>query len=67
MQALPLDYAHDSASDARPRAPLVRLKRVAVSEREFFMDNILVRIHLIIEMILMDRPCAMGVRVTFVR
>jgi len=30
-------------------------------EREFFIDNLLVRIHLIIEMILVDRSCAMGV------
>ena len=30
------------------------------SEREFFIDNLLVRIHLIIEMILVDRPCAVG-------
>ena len=30
-------------------------------EREFFSDNLLVRIHLIIEMISVDRPCAMGV------
>ena len=29
--------------------------------REFFIDNPLVRIHLIIEMILVDRPCAVGV------
>ena len=29
--------------------------------REFFIDNLLFRIHLIIEMILVDRPCAMGV------
>ena len=29
-------------------------------EKEFFADNLLVRIHLIIEMILEDRPCAMG-------
>ena len=28
-------------------------------EREFFIDNLLVRNHLIIEMILVDRPCAM--------
>ena len=27
----------------------------------FFIDNLLVRIHLIIEMILVDRPRAMGV------
>jgi hypothetical protein len=30
-------------------------------ERELFIDNLLVRIHLIIVMILVDRPCAMGV------
>ena len=30
-------------------------------ERDFFIDNLLVRIHLIIEIILVDRPCAMGV------
>jgi len=30
-------------------------------EREFFIDNLLVRIHLIIETILMDWPCAMEV------
>ena len=29
--------------------------------RDFFLDNLLVRIHLIIEMILEDRLCAMGV------
>ena len=29
-------------------------------DREFFIDNLMVRIHLIIEMILVDRPCAMG-------
>ena len=32
-----------------------------LSEREFFIDNPLVRIHLIIVMISVDRPCAMGV------
>jgi len=30
-------------------------------QREFFIDNLLVRIHLIIKMFLVDRPCAMGV------
>ena len=30
-------------------------------EREIFIDNLLVRVHLIIEMILVDRPCATGV------
>jgi len=29
--------------------------------RDFFMDNPLGHIHLIIEMISVDRPCAMGV------
>ena len=27
-------------------------------QREFFIDNLLVRIHFIIELILVDRPCA---------
>jgi len=31
------------------------------AKREFFIDNLLVRIHVIIEMILLERPCAMGV------
>ena len=30
-------------------------------EREFFIDNLLVRIHFTVEMLLVDRPCAMGV------
>ena len=30
-------------------------------EKELFIDNLLVRFHLIIEMILVDRPCAMEV------
>jgi hypothetical protein len=30
-------------------------------KREFFMDNLLVRIHLIVEIILVDPPCAMVV------
>ena len=33
----------------------------AGAEREFFIDNLVVRIHLIIEMILVDRPRAIGV------
>ena len=32
-----------------------------IAEREFFFDNLLIRIHLIIEMITVDRSCAMGV------
>ena len=30
-------------------------------ETAFFVENLLVRIHLIIEMILVDRPCAIGI------
>jgi len=30
-------------------------------EQDFFIDKLLVRIHLIIYLILADRPCAMGV------
>ena len=29
--------------------------------REFLIDNLLVRIHSIVEMMLVDRPCAMGI------
>jgi len=29
-------------------------------EREIFTDNLLVRVHWIIEMIVVERPCAMG-------
>ena len=32
---------------------------VTGSEREFFIDNLMVRIHLIVEIILVERPCAM--------
>ena len=34
-------------------------------ESEFFVDNLLVRIHLIIEIILVDRPYAMEARIPF--
>jgi hypothetical protein len=30
-------------------------------EREFYIDNLLVRMHFIIETILVDRPCSMCV------
>ena len=45
------DFAARSAPEAR----------AGLTEREIFIDNLLVRIHLIIVMILVDRPCAMGV------
>ena len=35
--------------------------QVFLKEREFFSDSLLVRIHLIIEMTSVDRPCVMGV------
>ena len=38
-----------------------KLGRRGAVERELFNDNLLVRIPLIVEMILVDRPCAMGV------
>ena len=31
------------------------------SESEIFIDNLLVRVHWTIEMIVVERPCAMGV------
>jgi len=31
------------------------------TDREFVFDNLLVRIHLIIELIIVEWPCAMGV------
>jgi hypothetical protein len=33
-------------------------------KREFFIVNLLVRIHFIIEIILVDRPCAVGVSIS---
>ena len=33
----------------------------AGAEREIFIDNLLVRVHWLIEMIVVERPCAMGV------
>ena len=41
--------------------PQERLIHLCGSEREFFIVNLLVQIHLSIEMILVDRPCAMEV------
>ena len=38
-----------------------------VREREFFIDNLLVRIHIFIVMILVARPCAIGVWIPFSR
>ena len=37
-----------------------RSPRKLLKEKEFLIDNILVRIHSIIQMILVDQSCAMG-------
>ena len=44
-----------------PTADLLIKLMVYFREREIVIENLLVRIHLIIEMISVDRPCAMGV------
>jgi hypothetical protein len=36
-------------------------ERLAVGEKVFIIDNLMARIHSIIEMILVYRPCATGV------
>jgi len=41
-------------------SPPTRFKP-SILEREFFIENLLVRLHLIIKMILVDRPDAVGV------
>jgi hypothetical protein len=43
------------------------VKAWMVAWGEFFIDDLLVRIHLITEMVLVDLPCAMGVRIPFSR
>jgi len=50
-------YARPAQVDVRLPSPMACCLR----EREFFIENLLARIHLIIEMFLEDRPCAMGV------
>ena len=50
-------------SGSHPSAPLRPLRErdaIGLIEREFFIDNLLVQIHFVIEMILVDRPRAMG-------
>ena len=46
---------------SRARAHDVCERAIRGQERELFIDNLLVRTLLIIETILVDRPCAMGV------
>ena len=38
-----------------------RIVGVSSREREIFIDNLLVRVHWIIEMIVVERPCALAV------
>ena len=48
------DFPHTQPQTLEPQSSTPK-------EREFVIDNLLARIHLIIEMILVDRPCAKGV------
>ena len=45
----------------RPRSPERCIARPVLQERVFFIYNLLVRIHLVMEMVLVDWPCAMAV------
>ena len=45
----------------------VSLALTVQRERDLFVDNLLIRIHLMIEMILVDWLCAMGVWIPFSR
>ena len=54
------DKLYYTLTESHPSAG-VRHTLVFASQRENFIDNLLVRVHLIIEMILVDRPCATGV------
>ena len=58
---LPLPRARPRAGLRSPCSRPARRPGYPPEERDFFIHNLLVRIHLIIEMILVDRPCAMGV------
>jgi hypothetical protein len=54
--------------DARSKRNNVKVINFPVSkERDLLFDNLLVRIHVIIQMMLVDRPCAMGVWSLFSR
>ena len=49
-----------------PEGPSVEPGRL-VPESFVFIESLLVEIHLLIEMILADRPCAMGIYIPFSR
>ena len=48
--------AHGRVLQRHPQALRIRPE----TGRKFFIDNLLVRIHSIIEIILVNRPCAIG-------
>ena len=50
----------DTSILSTPNTPASKHPPRYNSKREFFTDNLLVRIHLLIEMNLVNRPCAMG-------
>jgi len=49
------------AIEENPDSLDLLLFQASPPEREIFIDNLLVRVHIIIEMILIDRLCATGV------
>ena len=53
--------AFNAADETYPLPALVNKTCVVQSSARVFIDNLLVRFHMIVGMILVDRPCAMGV------
>ena len=51
---------HPQTSSLNPQRSTLNHQPSALESQDFF-DNLMVRIHFIIEVILVDRPCAMGV------
>ena len=45
----------------KQKTPTVDLAPTVRPRKDFFIDNLLVQIHSIIEIILVDRPCAMEI------
>ena len=61
MSEAPLHFSSFEVLDGRRVGSLFSIVSEGAEQREFFIDNLLVQIHLIIEMILVDRPCAIEV------
>jgi len=57
----PLGYQMPTHVPVRGQRVRIDPTQVVGREREVFFDNLLVRVHWIIEMIVIERPCAMGV------